>query len=261
MGTPVRIDSLARDMITLSGFKPDEDIRIEYVGLRPGEKLYEELITDGEDVVPTRHEKIMVLSAQKKANISTLSGQISELVQLAATCSAYGIKNQLCRMIDEYTPYVEDALKMSTIPAMLPGERIRRENGQRPVSPGKPSARILVIDDEKSAADVLATYLDTVGYSTSAVYSAAEGLHALEQQQYDLVIADLVLSDMNGIDLLEAIRQRTKKVGVIIMTGYATIESANEAIRKGAHEYIAKPFHFPELERVIGRALSRKNAA
>ena len=52
---------MARDLIRLSGFDPDVDIKIEYVGLRPGEKLYEELITEGENIVPTPHEKIMVL--------------------------------------------------------------------------------------------------------------------------------------------------------------------------------------------------------
>ena len=259
MGTPIRIDSLARDMITLSGFKPDEDIHIEYVGLRPGEKLYEELITDDEHVVPTRHEKVMVLSAQKKVSISTLSGQISDLVQLAAACSIPGIKNQLSRMVDQYTPYAEESPKVSTIPAILPGERIRPDNRNGQASTGKPRARILVVDDEKPMADVLAAYLNNAGYSSSAVYSAAEGLHALEQQQYDLVIADLMLSDMSGIDLLEAVRERSKKVGVIIMTGYATIESGTEAIRKGADDYISKPFYFPELEKVIGRALSRTN--
>ncbi len=122
MGTPIRIDSLARDMITLSGFKPDEDIHIEYVGLRPGEKLYEELITDDEHAVPTRHEKVMVLSAQKNVSLSTLSGQISDLVQLAAACNIPGIKNQLSRMVDHYTPYAEESPKVSTIPAILPGE-------------------------------------------------------------------------------------------------------------------------------------------
>jgi FlaA1/EpsC-like NDP-sugar epimerase/ActR/RegA family two-component response regulator len=261
MGTPIRIDSLARDMITLSGFKPDEDIHIEYVGLRPGEKLYEELITDGEHVVPTRHEKVMVLSAQKKVSLSTLSGQISDLVQLAVACSIPGIKNQLSRMVDQYTPYAEESPKVSTIPAMLPGEGIRPDNRKGLVSTGKPRARLLVVDDEKPMADVLAAYLTTAGYSSSAVYSAAEGLHALEQQQYDLVIADLMLSDMSGIDLLEALRERSKKVRVIIMTGYATIESGTEAIRKGADDYISKPFSFPELEKVIGRALSRTNRA
>ena len=61
MGTPVRIVDMARDLIRLSGKEPDTDIQLEFTGLRPGEKLYEELITEGEGIVPTRHEKIMVL--------------------------------------------------------------------------------------------------------------------------------------------------------------------------------------------------------
>ena len=63
MGEPVKIADLARDMIRLSGLEPDVDIEIKYIGLRPGEKLYEELITAGEGIVPTPHEKIMVLRA------------------------------------------------------------------------------------------------------------------------------------------------------------------------------------------------------
>ncbi|MBS3780686.1 MAG: polysaccharide biosynthesis protein, partial [Desulfovermiculus sp.] len=60
MGTQIKIADMARDLIRLSGLEPDEDIKVEYIGLRPGEKLYEELITDGEDVLPTSHKKIMV---------------------------------------------------------------------------------------------------------------------------------------------------------------------------------------------------------
>jgi FlaA1/EpsC-like NDP-sugar epimerase len=61
MGTSIKIDDMAKDLIRFSGFEPDVDIKIEYIGLRPGEKLSEELIIEGEDVVPTSHEKIMVL--------------------------------------------------------------------------------------------------------------------------------------------------------------------------------------------------------
>ena len=61
MGTPVKIADMARDLIRLSGKEPDVDIKIVFTGLRNGEKLYEELITIGEDILPTDHEKVMVL--------------------------------------------------------------------------------------------------------------------------------------------------------------------------------------------------------
>ena len=64
MGTPVRITDMARDLIRLSGFVPDEEIEIKEIGLRPGEKLFEELITEGEGICETSHGEIMVLKAQ-----------------------------------------------------------------------------------------------------------------------------------------------------------------------------------------------------
>ena len=82
MGTPIKIADMARDLIRLSGFEPDVDIKIEYVGLRPGEKLYEELITEGENIVPTHHEKIMVLKGIE-CDLQLLNGKIDELAHLA----------------------------------------------------------------------------------------------------------------------------------------------------------------------------------
>jgi FlaA1/EpsC-like NDP-sugar epimerase len=82
MGTSIKIDDMARDLIRLSGFEPDVDIKIEYVGLRPGEKLYEELITEGENIVPTSHEKIMVLKGIE-CDLELLNGKIDKLARLA----------------------------------------------------------------------------------------------------------------------------------------------------------------------------------
>jgi FlaA1/EpsC-like NDP-sugar epimerase len=103
MGTPIKIDDMARDLIRLSGLEPEEDIKIEYIGLRPGEKLYEELIIEGEGVVPTVHEKIMVLKG-RDCNLPILNGKIDDLIQISMTQEANKIKAKLKEIVPEYRP-------------------------------------------------------------------------------------------------------------------------------------------------------------
>ena len=103
MGTSIKIVEMARDLIRLSGFEPEEDIKIEYIGLRPGEKLYEELIIDGEDVIPTNHEKIMVLKGMD-CNIQLLNGEIDQLMHIAKNQETQKIKEKLKEIVPEYRP-------------------------------------------------------------------------------------------------------------------------------------------------------------
>jgi len=104
MGEPVRIADLAREVIKFHGLEPDTDIEIVFTGLRPGEKLYEELITEGEGIVPTRHEKIMVLQANECDNSDILSAQLDELLRVADTFDIPAIKAKLHEIVPEYTP-------------------------------------------------------------------------------------------------------------------------------------------------------------
>jgi len=105
MGTPVKILDMARQLIRMSGFEPDEDIPIKFIGLRPGEKLREELITQGEGIVRTAHGKIFVLRGENDYNLDWLNQKIEELVCLALKQDASGIKSKLREIIPEYQPY------------------------------------------------------------------------------------------------------------------------------------------------------------
>jgi FlaA1/EpsC-like NDP-sugar epimerase len=105
MGTPVRIDDMARDLIRMSGQKPDLDIKVEYIGLRPGEKLYEELITEGEGITETEHNDIMVLNCENGLCLNEMNEYIEELVRLGEACDAESIKAALKRMVPEYIPW------------------------------------------------------------------------------------------------------------------------------------------------------------
>jgi len=101
MGKPMRIVDLARDLIRLSGLEPDKDIPIQFIGLRPGEKLYEELITEGEGIVPTEHEKILVLKGNAP-NRDALNAQIDELLVVADTYDAAAIREELQKIVPEF---------------------------------------------------------------------------------------------------------------------------------------------------------------
>ena len=103
MGTPVRIAQMARDLIRLCGKEPDTEIEIKYIGLRPGEKLYEELITEGEGIVLTEHEKIMVLRGNG-CDMEELHEPLEWLKALSKYHDAEGIKVALTRVVPEYTP-------------------------------------------------------------------------------------------------------------------------------------------------------------
>lgn len=104
MGTPIRIADMARDIIRLSGYRPDEDIEIKYTGLRPGEKLYEELITEGEGIQETEHEEIMVLQGHNSLTREELEGHIENLVALARLGDQKGTKEELKKVVPEYSP-------------------------------------------------------------------------------------------------------------------------------------------------------------
>lgn len=110
MGTPIKISDMARDLIRLSGRVPDEDIKVEFTGLRQGEKLYEELITESEGVVPTLHEKIMVLKENgncngfdsQKAFQQHLISQLDELYAVSLLHDVQGIRCKLKELVPEY---------------------------------------------------------------------------------------------------------------------------------------------------------------
>ena len=103
MGQPVRIADMARDLIRLHGLEPDRDVTIRFTGLRPGEKLYEELITEGEGIVPTLHEKIRVIRG-RHCDAAALDRDIDALIELAKQSDIPAIKAKLHEIVPEYTP-------------------------------------------------------------------------------------------------------------------------------------------------------------
>ncbi|HLX44688.1 MAG TPA: sigma-54 dependent transcriptional regulator [Bryobacteraceae bacterium] len=115
--------------------------------------------------------------------------------------------------------------------------------------------RILVVDDDDSLRRVLQVQLEQIGYSVAVASNGAEALSMLRQTAFDLVVTDMRMPGMSGLDLLKTLRGDYPEVVVIVLTAFATIETAVDAMKAGAFHYITKPVHPEELRVVIGRAL------
>src|SRR5579862_7041822 len=120
------------------------------------------------------------------------------------------------------------------------------------------SPRVLVVDDEKVIREILSDFLTMEGYVVRTVENGESALTELERRSYNLVISDLKMPGMGGLELLERISELRQNVLTVIMTGFGTVETAIEAMKKGAYDYILKPFKIEEVVHVVERGLYRQ---
>jgi response regulator RpfG family c-di-GMP phosphodiesterase len=125
-------------------------------------------------------------------------------------------------------------------------------------APQNDSPRVLVVDDEKVIREILSDFLTMEGYVVRAVEDGSAALRELRLRPYDLVISDLKMPNMGGLELLEKIADESLDVLTVIMTGFGTVETAIEAMKKGAYDYILKPFKVEEVVHVVQRGLDRQ---
>lgn len=120
------------------------------------------------------------------------------------------------------------------------------------------SAHILIVDDEGPNRYSISKNLQKVGYTISEAASADEAVEMLRHNEYDVVLTDIKMpGSMDGVDLLRHIRNDSPDAVVILMTGYASLPSAVEALRLGAHDYFIKPGSMNDLRNAIGRGVER----
>lgn len=118
--------------------------------------------------------------------------------------------------------------------------------------------KILVIDDEPVICDACRMVLGDAGHRVNHCRSGADGLAALGRQRYDVVLLDMKLPDIDGMEILRANAERLTTPCVIVMTGYSTMANAVQAMKLGAADYLAKPFTDDELVEAIIKACPRR---
>ena len=114
---------------------------------------------------------------------------------------------------------------------------------------------ILIIDDEPIVGERLKPALEKEGHRLEIFTNPHQALERLNQKEFDIVVTDIRMDDIDGIQILENVREISNRTKVVMITGYATIEVARESLAKGAFDFIAKPFKLGEIRGVIHKAI------
>src|SRR4051795_9165977 len=117
--------------------------------------------------------------------------------------------------------------------------------------------RVLIIDDEQLHAEAVAESLERVGYDCAIATSGSAGAKKIEAEDFDLILTDLRMEDMDGLAILRLAKQQAPDTEVVVITGHGDVKTAVEAIKQGAANYLTKPFDIAELRAIVDRAAER----
>lgn len=120
-------------------------------------------------------------------------------------------------------------------------------------------ARVLIVDDEEPHAHAVAESLQRTGYDCTVAVTGKEGIEKIETEEFDIVITDLVMGEVDGLSVLKRARQELPEAEVIVITGHGTIKTAVSAMQQGATTYLTKPLDINELRTVVDKAMERQS--
>ncbi len=121
--------------------------------------------------------------------------------------------------------------------------------------------RILVLDDEPIVCKRLQPALEKLGYEVVTFTQSPEAMHHIQQTDYDIIITDLKMKGIDGMQFLQEAKKRSPRTEVIVITGFATLETAKESFQKGVFDFIAKPFKLSEIQEVVTKAAAKIRGA
>jgi two-component system, NtrC family, response regulator HydG len=125
----------------------------------------------------------------------------------------------------------------------------------------KTKGRILIVDDELAVRDALGRWFTSEGYAAHPSSSAREALETIQKKEFDIALLDIKMPGMDGMELQGRLKQADPDLTVIMMTGYASVETAVQALKRGAYDYITKPVDPDELSHLVANALEHKRAS
>ncbi|HAY20905.1 MAG TPA: response regulator [Desulfobacterales bacterium] len=121
--------------------------------------------------------------------------------------------------------------------------------------------KIMVLDDEPIVCKRLQPALEKLGYEVETFTQSLEALHEIQEKTYDIIITDLKMKGIDGMRFLQEAKKQHPATEVIVITGFATLETAKESFQKGVFDFIAKPFKLSEIQEVVTRATAKIQGA
>lgn len=120
------------------------------------------------------------------------------------------------------------------------------------------SMNVLIVDDEEVIRDVCSQILEAEGYEVSTACNGREALREVSENEFDVVVTDIMMPDMSGLELLEVIKSTSLDICTVVITGLGTFDMATQSDRLGAREFVVKPFTPDELSAAVGKALGKQ---
>jgi len=154
------------------------------------------------------------------------------------------VRKSVLKPVEKSSASIKDQGAVSRPPALPGGEPKTR----------KEKLAVMVVDDEPIVGKRLKPVLIMSGYEVEVFGDPVKAINRFDQKKFDIVVTDLRMENLNGIQILEHVTAKSAQTKVILITGYATVENAREALVKGAFDFIAKPFKLSDLCAVIDKA-------
>lgn len=233
MGRPVKIVDLAYDLIKLSGLEPEKDVKINFTGLRPGEKLQEALFSGSEELIPTKNKKIF--SIRTKSQIFPEDKDVEELRLLAGYSDISGIVAKFKQLIPGFNT--------------LSWEKKSFAEG------------ILIVDDDRTIRCLLRKYLEGKGYNVVETENGEKALQFITTTPAEirLIFLDIRMpGSRDGLATLREIKTFNSLVEVVLITAYSTEKIKLAGKEFGAYRQIDKPFNLEDIRLITEEILGTK---
>src|SRR2546430_3345230 len=241
MGQPVKLVDMARNLIRSAGLAPDKDIKISFIGLRPGEKLHEELVAADEKVEPTEVDKILKIRPSGHIDQASLIDRILAMEKLAVAGRAESLIKMLCAIVPNFKPF---------------GVNGNNNGDHRPNEFGMETAtttmqKILVVDDHEDILETLGHQLTEAGWQVVIAKNGKEALQKLETYRPNVIVLDMIMPEMDGFQVARSVKQNPdyKDIRIVAATTLYSRADRDRCLAAGCDDYVAKPFTLQELQR------------